>query len=69
MRVSCLMELDLANLEGTAKSSSVIWGVYGLGIGWGSLSTNRQVCVPILLKVWHEASGSESCLTLGAIWP
>ena len=67
--MSWLMELDLVNLEGPAKSSSVIWGVYGLGIGWGSLSTNGQGCVPILLKVWHEASSSESCLTLGAIWP
>ena len=32
---------------------------------WGSLSANRQVCVPVLLKVWQEASGTAVCWPLG----
>ena len=31
----------------------------------GSLSANRQVCVPVLLKVWQEASGTAVCWPLG----
>ena len=34
----------------------------------GSLSANGQSCVPILLMVWCEASGTESCWPLGVAW-
>ena len=39
------MELDFVSLRGTAESSSVFWGVSGLGIALGSLSANGQGCV------------------------
>ena len=45
MPVFWWMELDLVSLRGTAESSSVFWGVYGLGIALGSLSANGQGCV------------------------
>ena len=48
--------------ESSAVSSSVFWGVYELGMFWGSLSAN--VCVPTLLKNWHEASGTRACRPL-----
>ena len=45
MPVLWWMELDFVSLRGTAESSSVFWGVYGLGIALGSLSANGQGCV------------------------
>ena len=45
MPVFWWMELDLVSLRGSAESSSVFWGVYGLGIALGSLSANGQGCV------------------------
>ena len=58
MPVFWWMELDLVSLRGTAESSSVFWGVYGLGIALGSLSANGQGCVSVLLMIWHEASST-----------
>ena len=50
------MELDLVSLKGSAMSSSVSWGDYGLGMALGSLSDNGQGCVSVLLMIWHAAS-------------
>ena len=42
----------------------VCFGVFcELDMVLGSLSANEQVCVSVLLKVWHEVSGT------GASWP
>ena len=62
------MELDLVSLKGSAVSSSVFWSVYELGVFWGSLSANGQVCVPTLLKIWHEATGTRACRPLSGAW-
>ena len=62
MSVFWWMELDRVSLKGSAVSSSVFWGVYELGMFGGSLSAN--VCVPTLLKNWHEASGTRACRAL-----
>ena len=43
-------------------------GVYGLDMASGSLSVNFQGCVPVLLKVWYEASGTGACCPLGGTW-
>ena len=66
--VSWWMELDLVFLEGSAVSSSVFWGVYELGMFGGRLSTTGQVCAPILLKIWHEASGTRACRPWSGAW-
>ena len=50
------MELDLVSLKGSAVSSNVFWGDYGLGMVLGSLSDNAQGCVSVLLMILHEAS-------------
>ena len=36
------VELDLFSLECNEVSSSEVWGVYGFGIAFGSLSFNAQ---------------------------
>ena len=54
--------------ESSAVSSSVLWGVYELGMFGGSLSANGQVCAPTLLKIWHEASGTRACRPLSGAW-
>ena len=56
MPVLWWMELDLVSLKGSAVSSSVFWGDYGLGMVSGSLSDNAQDCVSVLLMILHEAS-------------
>ena len=44
-------------------------GIYGFGMALSSLSANVQSYVPILLKVWCGASGTEAYLPLGGTWP
>ena len=63
-----LVELCFVSLKGSAISSSVFWGFSGLVMALGSLSDHGQVCVPILLKVLLEVSGSEDCLLLSKAW-
>ena len=46
-------------------SSGVFRGVCGLGMALCSLSANDQFCVPVLLMVWHEASGTGACWPFG----
>ena len=45
MPVFWWIELDFVSLRGTAESSNMFWGVYGLGIALGSLSANGHGCV------------------------
>ena len=61
-------ELDLVSPKISATSSGVFWGVCGLVMALGSLSANGQGCVPVLLKVWYEASGTGACCPLGGTW-
>ena len=59
---SCLYSagcLGLASLEGSAVSSGVFWGICGFGMALGSLSINVHSYIPILLKMWCGASGTE----------
>ena len=51
------VKLDLISVKGNAISSSVFWGVYGLDMALDSLFANVQLCVPVLLKDCHGASG------------
>ena len=55
--------LDLVFLLGRAASGGVFWGVCELSMILGSLYANGCHCVPVLLVVWHGASGT------GACWP
>ena len=50
------MELDFVCLKGSAVSSSVCSGVYGLDMALGSPSANGQGCVSVLQMVWCEVS-------------
>ena len=49
------MELDFVCLKGSAVSSSVCSGVYGLDTALGS-PANGQGCVSVLQMVWCEVS-------------
>ena len=49
--------------EGYVMSSIVFYVVFGIDMTLGSLSSNGQFCFPTLLKLWCEASGTETC------WP
>ena len=62
------MGLDFFSLKESAIFSSVFWGVYGFGMDLGSLSANIQCYVPVLLKGWLEASGTEAYWLLGGTW-
>ena len=53
------MELNLVS-EGQCFVQQCVWGVSGLGVAFGSLSANGQGYIPVLLKGWHEASGTEA---------
>ena len=44
------VELDLFSLECNKVSSSEFWGVYGFGVTLGSLYSNAQYCVLVLLE-------------------
>ena len=57
--------LVLVLLVGRAASSGVFWGVCELSMTLDSLSANGQVCVPILLVVWHGTSTAGVCWPLG----
>ena len=46
-------------LKGSAVSSSVCSGVYGLDMALGSPSANGQGCVSVLQMVWHEVPRTE----------
>ena len=43
---------------GRAVSDGVFWGICELSMTLGSLSADRWDCVPVLLVVWHKASGT-----------
>ena len=46
------------------------WGFLLALFGFGqSVSTNGQGCVPVLLKVCREVSGTEAYWLLGGDWP
>ena len=53
------MDIDLVSLKASAMFSSVFWSPYGFGMALGSLSINVQSYIPILLKMWCGASGTE----------
>ena len=57
------MKLDLVSLKGYVMSSTVFFVIFVLSMTLGSLSTNVQGCILVLLKYWHGTSGS------GACWP
>ena len=61
------MELNLVS-EGQCFAQQCVWGVSGLGVAFGSLSANGQGYVPVLLKGWLEASGTEAYWVLGGTW-
>ena len=61
------VNLDLVSLKGSAVSSSVFWGVYGLGMALGSLSTNGISFVPVWLMIWYVAFSTGSW-PLGGSW-
>ena len=58
-------ELDFVSLKGSAVSSSVCSGVYGLDTALGSPSANGQSCVSVLQMVWHEVFGTGGFGSLG----
>ena len=58
------MRLDLVFLVGMSTSGGVFWGVCGLIMILGSLSTNGWGCVPVLLVVWHRVSSTVACWSL-----
>ena len=62
------MELDLVSLKGSAMYSSVFWGVCHLAMPLGSLSTNGQSCVSVLLMIWHEVSSTGAFWIFGVAW-
>ena len=46
----------------------MFWDVCELDMVLGSLSANEQVCVSVLLKVWHEVSGTGACWCMIRAW-
>ena len=52
-------------LKGSAVSSSVCSGVYGLDIALGSPFANGQGCVSVLQMVWCEVSRTGGFGSLG----
>ena len=63
--VFCWVGLDLVFLVGRSTSGGVFWGGCDLSMILGSLSANGWGCVPVLLVVWHGASGTGVCWPLG----
>ena len=64
------MKLHLVSLKGNAVFSNVFWEFILTLFGFGqSVSTNGRGCVPVLLKVCREASGTEAYWPLGGDWP
>ena len=59
------MKLDLVSLKGYVMSSTVFFVIFVLSMTLGSLSSNGQFCVPTLLKLWCESSGTETCWLYG----
>lgn len=45
----------------------VCFDIYGLRMAFGSLSTNGQCCVSVLLMFWHRASAPGACWPLGGV--
>ena len=60
-----LVGLDPEFLVGRAVSSGVFWGVCEFSMILGNLSPNWCDCVPVLLAVWHGASSTGACWSLG----
>ena len=58
------MRLDVVFLVGTSTSGGIFWGVCGLIMILGSLSTNGWGCVPVLLVVSHRVSSTVACWSL-----
>ena len=65
MPVFWWMRLDLVFLVGRAASGGVFWGVCDLIMIVGNLSANGWACAPVLLVVWHGASSTGACWSLG----
>ena len=65
-RTLCLWSHALS-LKWNAMSDSMFWGIFGLRMAFGSLSTNGQCCVSVLLMFWHEASSTGACWPLGGL--
>ena len=55
--------LNLISLKGSISPSGVFWGICELAVASSRLSANGEICFPLLLAVWSEASGSVVC------WP
>ena len=66
--VSWWVELDFFSLECNAMSSSEFRHVSGFGVTLGSLYTEAQGYVPVLLKNLHGLSCSGTCWPLGGAW-
>ena len=58
------MMLDLVFLVGRTTSGGVFWGVCELLMILSNFSSNWQVCVLVLLVVWHRVSNTVACLLL-----
>ena len=58
MPVFWWVELNLVSLKGNAVSSGLFLDACRFCMVLNRLSTNRKDCVPILLMVWHEGSGT-----------
>ena len=50
-----------------AVSDSMFLGIYRLRMALGSLSTNGQCCVSVLLMFCHKASSTGACWPLGGV--
>ena len=68
MPVFLWIELDFVSLKDSAISSSVLWGVYALGMTLCSFSADGQGCFSVLLMVWHEAFSTGDFWPLGGAW-
>ena len=57
------IQLDLFSPKGNALSSSLSCNFYSLGMALAAF-----LLIPLLVNVWHEASGTGACWLLGGSW-
>ena len=68
MSVFWWMELDFFSLVCNEMSSNELRDVNGFGVTLGSLYTESQGCVPVVLENLHGVSCSGTCWPLGGAW-
>ena len=68
MSVFWWVVLDSFSLKCHEVSSNELWDVSGFGLTLGSLSTEAQGYVPVLLENLHGMSFSGTCWPLGGVW-